>query len=674
MYKRNFARILVTAAASCAIVPIAGCVLPGHWGKNKDSLAEAKAFVESRQSLAAIDAQPHLPSQADSTSRTDSFSQTDSRSQAPSISQTAFVDEMNTIQQLPDVPSGVERKQLQPLASESELIEDAMPLSPKRQSESGSVVLPTLQLSSLAPRDSSQAIDHLRDLSDQEMVSLAFANSPVMRPLGIRVIDQPGSVTTVFDRAITASDPFYGPQAALAQFDSQLSAGLDSQNNDRVFNNSTLGGNVQELTQDFGNLNLGWQKRMLGGGTVGIQGITTYDSNNRQANIFPSYWERQIEATIRQPLARGAGRQYNLIAGPNAQPGFNFSNGIVIARLNTRITDSDFEIAVRRFIRDLYATYWQLAEKFQNYESINAAADIAYRTWQQTLAKREANLEGGEANREAEARAKFYRYRHELQLALGGTNGLYVTERQLRQQMGLNIVDGELLHPSTPAAIAPVHYDFESLVADGFVHRTELRRQSLRVQQQELRLVAAKNFLLPQMDVISRYRLRGFGDDLFGDGTRFASANQDLFSLDHQEWQFGLEMGITAGRRQAHAAVQSAMLQLQRERAILNEQQREIQHEVSDAYAAVSSSFAALETSQAQMDAAEQRLAASEAMFESDKLQIEFLLDAQAELLQARQARIADQTSYTLALVQVADATGRLLHETGVSTLCACHD
>ena len=55
---------------------------------------------------------------------------------------------------------------------------------------------------------------------------------------------------------------------------------------------------------------------------------------------------------MRQPLLQGAGKEFNTIAGPNAGPGSNFSNGILIAQLNTRISNADFQIAVRTFVAE----------------------------------------------------------------------------------------------------------------------------------------------------------------------------------------------------------------------------------------------------------------------------------------------------------------------------------
>ena len=529
---------------------------------------------------------------------------------------------------------------------------------------------PAVRLTARQPRDGNTEPQNFRDITEGEMLALAFANAPVLRPLGVRILDSPSNVATIYDRAIAATDPFFGPQAALAEFDSKLNASVSSQNNDRVFNNATVGGGVQQLTQDMVNLNAGWQRRSRSGAIWDVGRRTVYDDNNRSGNSFPNYWETQMEAGVRQPLLQGAGKEFNTIAGPNVRPGFNFSNGIVIAQLNTHVSNADFEIAVRTFVRDLYIAYWDLIRQYQNFESVLAARDLSYRTWQSVLAKSKAKLSGGEANKEAQARAKYYRYCREVQNALGGESGragLYVAQRQLRQMLGLPLVDAELLRPTQRPPEVRVVFDYDLMVSRAIARRTELKRQSVKVRQQNLRLLAAKNFLLPQLDFIGRYRLRGFGDELAGgDGTAFSSAYRDYYSFDHQELELGFEMGLAVGRRQAHAAVRNATWQLKREQAVLLEQQRSVEHQVSDAIAEVSSSYYAMQSSAAQVTAARERLEASETLYEADKLQIEFLLDAQEELAQVELQYAADQSRYALSLVSIHDATGQLLEESGV--------
>ena len=104
------------------------------------------------------------------------------------------------------------------------------------------------------------------------------------------------------------------------------------------------------------------------------------------------------------------------------------------------------------------------------------------------------------------------------------------------------------------------------------MRREELRRQRWKIKGRELELVASKNFLLPSLDLVGRYRWRGFGHDLLdpaGDGPRFDNAYKDLTTGDFQEWQLGAEFSVPLGFRQGHAAVRNAELQLARERCVL---------------------------------------------------------------------------------------------------------
>jgi outer membrane protein TolC len=520
-----------------------------------------------------------------------------------------------------------------------------------------------------AVRHAGVAPDQFRDLTQAELLTLALQHSDVIRSLGVRVLSSPGSVSTSYDPAIRNTDPFFGPSAALAEFDSQLASSLTTQNNDRVFNNATLGGDVQELVQDFAELNSSWQKRNVWGTQLEARSIYTYDSNNRSGNSFPSFWEMQAEFGVRQPLLRGAGRQYNLIAGPNARPGLNFSNGLWIARVNTQISQTDFDIALRDYFLELYTAYWELHRQYTVYVTTVEARDTAHEIWQTVRSKKLSGLIGGEAYKEAQSRATYYRFEGDVQAALGGGNGsagLYSAERTLRRLIGLSPTSSELLRPVDAPAEARFEFDLSNTVSKAIAHRSELCRQRLELQNRNYRLIAAKNFMLPQLDVIGRTRVRGFGDDLAGDGPRFSSATDDLLSMDHREWQFGVEMGVSPLRRQAKAAIRHATLQLQRERAVLHEQERAVAFEVEEAIAEIQSAYLTLQNSLARVEAGGERLASSEALYDAGKLQLEFLIDATEELVQSKTQLAINRSRYSLSLIRISRTTGTLLTDLGV--------
>lgn len=131
-------------------------------------------------------------------------------------------------------------------------------------------------------------------------------------------------------------------------------------------------------------------------------------------------------------------------------------------------------------------------------------------------------------------------------------------------------------------------FSWDMTTEEALQRRPELQRQNLAVKKRELELVAAKNYLKPQLDAVGRYRVRGFGDTFAGGGTATGGAPDtslgNLGTGDHQEWAVGVEFSVPLGFRKAHAAVSHAELNLMRERTVQREQQREVLSSLSGAW------------------------------------------------------------------------------------------
>ena len=350
-------------------------------------------------------------------------------------------------------------------------------------------------VSAMAPRTVDALPTEFRDISLDEAVHTAIHNSDVIRDLGGRVLPTPDSVTTIHDVAIEYTDPNFGVEAALSAFDATLASQFNYQLNDRVFNNAVLGGGAQELRQDFVTHQTELSKVAGVGTQMSLRSLITHDRNNRAGNLFGHAWETQWEGELRQPLMQGAGVAFNRIAGPRGRPGLRFSNGVVIAQMNNDITKVDFEIAVREFVSDIEEAYWRLLQAYQLYGSRQSTRIAAETTWRAVQARYERGLIGGEADKEAQARAQFYFYVDLTLEALNGTAsspGVYESERQLRLLMGMPSSDGVLLRPASTVSEASIVYDWESLSSQALSQRAELRRQLWKVKQEELRLLAAK--------------------------------------------------------------------------------------------------------------------------------------------------------------------------------------
>ncbi len=510
------------------------------------------------------------------------------------------------------------------------------------------------------------------NISLDEAISIAMQNADVLRSLGAQVLRAPESTSAVFDPAIQASDPVFGVDAALAQFDTLLNGGLSYANNDRVFNNAIVGGGANELQQDLAIGTLGLQKFGRAGTRYSLRSNVQYDDNTRPTNLFESAYTTLMEAELRQPLLQGRGETFNQIAGPNAQPGFRNTSGVLIGRINNDISIAQFEQNAREFVNEVVNAYWQLYLAYKNYDAIEESLGAAEETYKIVKARYNNDLPGGEADKEAQAREQVYLFKSQLAAALGGdgsvgATGILQSEANLRRLMNLGQSDGLLLHPRESPSLASVVYDWQSLVSLAFHERVELREQSWEIKRRELELLASRQFLKPRLDAVATYRNNGFGDTLAGSGnSRFDSALQLAADRDYDEWEVGLQLNVPVGFRQANAAVRNGQLQLQRSRAILSEQQSQIAHDLGSAVRQADQSQLALDLATKRLDAAKQTVDAREAAFEADAVAFDELLDAQRNLADARVAYESAAVNAAIAHESVSRESGQLLGQHGV--------
>lgn len=524
---------------------------------------------------------------------------------------------------------------------------------------------------SLGPRILSDEPEKFWDLGLRDVIEIALENSEVMRDVGGRVLQLPQAARTIYDPAIRESDPRYGPEGALSAFDTQLSTDLFWSKNDRAVNSVIAGEGVNEFQQDLNRFTAGLTKTAATGTQFTARNLTVFDANNGTTNIFPSGWDTQFDFSIRQPLLQGAGITFNRIAGPNAEPGFYFSNGVLIGRVNTDISLAQFEAAVRDLIRDVEDAYWELYFAYRDLDAKLQARDRALETWQSVQARYRQQLVGSAD--EAQAREQYFAFQDEVVDAVNGSPvgsvsvGVYNGERRLRRLMGLAANDGRLIRPADDPPEAMVRFRWESCLAEALTRRVELRQQMWQTKRRELELVAARNFLLPRLDAVALYRFRGFGDDLMGSGPgRFASAYKDLASGDHQEWETGLQLHVPIGSRRAFAGVRYAELQLTRERALLREQEFQISHDLHEAMAEQERAATGIRSNLNRLVAAQQNTESIDVAFRKGLATVDALLRSQQRLSQSQSAYYRSLTDYAKAITKVHFQKGSLLDSGGV--------
>jgi hypothetical protein len=491
-----------------------------------------------------------------------------------------------------------------------------------------------------------------RPFTLQEAVQTALAHSTVLRDVGGLVLNSPESLRTRLGPALAETDPRFGPEAALSEFDAVLAAGAFFEKNDRAFNNAIAGLGTQFFKQDAHVYNLELRKRTAAGTSLAVRKRVDYDFNNSPFNNDPNLpWTMRIEGEIRQPLLQGAGVDFNRIVGASGVPGFY--NGVLITRINTDISLADFEASVTQLVADVENAYWELFFAYRDLDAKLAARQRAYESWRQLEV-----LPGEAVNRAAQAQAleQVYRLEAEVQDALvgrpqektntnvfRGTGGVYASERRLRRVVGMPAADGQLLRPADEPTLARNIFSWEEALSESLARRVELRRQKWQVKRRELELIASRNYLLPKLDVVSVYRFYGIGHDLISqaDGS-FDSALGNLATGDFQEWAVGVEMQSPIGYRRGHAAVRHAELGLARERAVLEEQEQQVVSDLGAAFAELDRAHQIMLTNYNRRAAAGDQLQSITALLrDADNVEKPRLLDLQLEA----QRRLADSES-----------------------------
>lgn len=533
------------------------------------------------------------------------------------------------------------------------------------------------------------------DVSLEEATRITLTNSQVMRQLGGAVQEQAPetlsrnlinsvAVTTTYDPALVESSTGTafgsqfngtGVESALSAFDAQLDASVSWQRNDRPQNAQPNLFQPPNFLQDLGTGTVGITKTAATGTQFGVRNNTNYEFNNAGFRAAPSGWNTNFETFINQPLLQGAGSQYNRIAGPfafdqYASNGVNPFDGVVLARIRTDLTLADFEGGVRNLMRDVEQAYWTLYFSYRDLEARKIGRDSSLKTWQRVAALKKEGARGGAADREAQARAQYFQFKAQVEQ---GLSSLYAAENRLRYIMGLSVSDGRLIRPADEPTTAQVAFDWSAIHSESMARRVEVRKQKWEIKRRELELIAARNHLLPRLDGFGTYRWVGGGDRLFennpANGTPFqpgTGAFDVLTGGNYEEWELGLRFSMPIGFRNQMSTVRHHQLLLARERALLQDLELEVSHQLGDAIRDLDLNYGLTETNFNRRAAAQLEVEAVQASYDLGRINLDLLLDAQRRRSDAESAYYRSLVDFNLAITDVHYRKGSLLDYNGV--------
>ncbi len=541
----------------------------------------------------------------------------------------------------------------------------------------------------------------VQDFTLEEVTRITLTNSQVIRQLGGRITDNGSNIAQATPEtlqnnpngAITTYDPSLvetgngtgtgsqlsgtGVEAALAEFDAIWDASTTWQKNNRPQNFAGGGAVIfaTDLEQDLGTFTTGIAKTAANGSQFEFRNNINHDRNNNTARASAQEFFTNLEAAYTQPLLRGAGTMVNRIAGPQtfqqaAGGVINQIDGVMISRIRHDITLTDFEAGVRNLMRDVEEAYWELYFAYRDLDARKVGRDSALETWRKIKALQRVGGSGGESDKESQARAQYYLFRSQVETAL--TN-LFRVENRLRYMMGLAATDGRLIRPIDEPTTAQVFFDWPSIHSEALMRRAELRRQKWQVKRRELELIASRNNLLPRMDLVGRYRWLGAGEKLWDDTSTgllpFAPGSNAVESLTrgrYQEWEAGVQFTMPIGFRRALSGVRHHQLLLARERAVLQDLELEISHQLSDSIRDIALNFQLTQTNFNRRVAEQDAVESTEAVYDSGRVTLDLVLDNQRRRAEAESAYYRSLVDYNRAIMRVHFRKGSLLEYNGV--------
>ena len=511
------------------------------------------------------------------------------------------------------------------------------------------------------------------DLTLEEAIHMALKNSTVIRTLsgvsfsqaGVNgvpgaLLQSPASIRTVYDTALVESDPRFGQEAALAAFDAHLDASAKWIKSDTPYRSTT--GGTFGIPSDGGVFDIGISKYAATGTRFSLKHSNLYNdpySTDVQGKGLAT-WSNYLEGGFVHPLLRGSGLEFNRIAGPNATPGSY--NGVVVARISTDQSLNDFEMATRNIVADVEKAYWSLYYAYHRLDSVRSGWRAAQQTYHQTRNHAELGGRRGNAQNLAQSENNLFTFQQQMELA---QNNLFNAEQNLRYILGQAASDGRLIRPIDEPITAPMKLDWYSIRCEALFRSPELRKQRWEVKRRELELTASKNFLLPNLDLEAGYRISGAGKDLMGSD----SAYNSLTGGNYTGWTVGLTASAPFGWRREQAGARNAQLRLMKEKKLLQEQELELTHQLTESFRAISLQYQQMQTTLGAYRASTAEVLAVQNAYELGETTLDLLLQAQRRKAESETAYYSSVIDYNLAIMTLHYRKGSLLEYNNVCLL-----
>ncbi len=469
-----------------------------------------------------------------------------------------------------------------------------------------------------------------------------------------------------------------GAGPALDSYDPVFTAGLSLQHAAVPQSSSFYTGSLT-LDQNTGTANFGYQQAFPTGTQVNVSFDDNRVINNDLLEVLNPALNSAAQLTVRQHLLQG------------------FSSGsnrrfMRIARNNREISDVALKLQVITTVTQIENMYWTLVETYEDVKAKERALDLANRL----LNDNQKQVQIGTLAPIEVVRAQSNVASANQDLLVSQTN-LQLQQLLMKNAVSRNLTDSQLMSADViptdtmqlpdKEPVVPV----DDLIADALSHRAELSESNINLTNAEITNKAAKNALLPTVDLVASYGTSALGGPItpIANSVGICPANpmaitnslcvpaglqstgightlSTLFSNDNPNYTVGINVNIPIRNREAQATQIRSQLEYRQAQMRIQQQQNQIRIEVRNAQIGVLQNRARVDAATKGRQLAYQTLDSEQKKYALGASTTYNVLQTQQALAAAESNLINAMAAYESSRVELDRATGLTLTHLGI--------
>ncbi|HXE74185.1 MAG TPA: TolC family protein [Candidatus Xenobia bacterium] len=451
-----------------------------------------------------------------------------------------------------------------------------------------------------------------------------------------------------------------------ASLDPLITTSLGIERNRFPLNNPFLTGagtfGQGKFNQDLAIGSFGYTQGFDTGTAFRVSWDSRRNFSNPTGNAFNPSITTGLYLGISQPLLNGFGRTQN-------------ARAIRVAKNNILISDQTFLQNVMDVVSNVKRSYWELVFAIEDVKVKEQSVALAEKLYEDN--KRQVEIGTLAPIEVVRAEAEVARTRQDL--IISQTN-LRQQQTLLKDQITKNPLDPlvalvEIVptdHPDVP--LVPEILPIQDAIQVAMEKRPEVIAAQLDIKNRNLDSKAAKQALLPGMEVYAFYGGNGLGGFFFNPNTNTLVEDSGLSRSITRAWQadfadygFGLNISLPIKNRVAQA--ESARAQIAQRQAETRYQRtiNTVVVEVRNAQIAMEQNLARVEAARKNTRLAQETYDAEQKKFQLGASTIFLVIQAQRDLAQARSGEVRAMADFERSRVDFDRALGRTMERNNIT-------